>query len=78
MKRKKSGQQDYNQHIFHYSQESKQLDLSDSNAVADDGNCEFEANSNYCVGDLDNDGFVITTDLLIMLGAFGNECEQNL
>ena len=47
------------------------------NALAnvDDGSCEVCTDEMSCQGDLDNDGLVSVTDLLMLLGAFGNECE---
>ena len=46
----------------------------DSSATIDDGSCEYA--SNPCPTDLDSDGSVGASDLLIFLGAFGNTCEQ--
>ena len=47
------------------------------NALAniDDGSCEACVEDFACAGDLDGDAMVSVTDLLILLGAFGNECE---
>lgn len=47
------------------------------NALAnvDDGSCEACSDEFECAGDLDGDAMVSVTDLLILLGAFGNECE---
>ena len=47
------------------------------NALAniDDGSCEACVEDLECAGDLDGDALVSVTDLLILLGAFGNECE---
>lgn len=48
------------------------------NALAniDDGSCEACVEDLECAGDLDGDAMVSVTDLLILLGAFGNECES--
>lgn len=40
----------------------------------DDGLCEFETCDSSCVGDLNNDGYVNTADLLEFLGVFGTNC----
>lgn len=42
-------------------------------ATNDDGTCIFE--SIYCVGDLNMDGLIATSDLLLFLSVFGEECE---
>ena len=42
------------------------------NATMDDGTCSFVANN--CPSDLDQDGAVATTDLLIFLSSFGEVC----
>lgn len=54
---------------------SSAINFEDS-ATIDNGTCEFECNVvNYCSGDLDHDGAVTTTDLLLFLGNFGSECD---
>ena len=45
----------------------------DSTATIDNGLCTFD-DGDVCVGDLDNDGYVTTTDLGVFLSVFGNEC----
>ena len=40
----------------------------------DDGSCEFSL-GNDCVGDLNGDGVAATSDLLLFLSVFGNECD---
>jgi hypothetical protein len=44
-------------------------------ATNDNGSCEFEQNSDDCVGDLDGNGNVTSSDLLLFLVAFGSDCE---
>ena len=46
----------------------------DSGATDDDGSCEFSL-GNDCVGDLNGDGVAATSDLLLFLSVFGNECD---
>ena len=41
-------------------------------ATQDDGSCVFSASS--CPSDLDQDGTVATTDLLLFLADFGANC----
>jgi hypothetical protein len=41
----------------------------------DDGSCAFAAGPNPCPADLDQDGTVAVSDLLLVLSAYGNECE---
>ena len=45
-------------------------DNYDSNANNDDGSCQFSLGS-ACLGDLNNDGAVAASDLLLFLSAFG-------
>ena len=48
----------------------------DPNANYDDGSCEgFAGDVNDCPQDLDGDGSVSTSDLLVFLGAFGTICD---
>ena len=51
-------------------------DAENYSAVAsyDDGSCEFSGGGNDCVGDLDGDGTVATSDLLSFLSFFGGNC----
>ena len=42
------------------------------NATIDDGTCNFSASA--CPSDLDADGSVATSDLLVFLSSFGEEC----
>jgi hypothetical protein len=51
-------------------------DADNYSAVAsyDDGSCEFSGGGNDCVGDLDGDGTVATSDLLSFLSFFGGNC----
>jgi hypothetical protein len=42
-------------------------------ALWDDGSCIFETGG-LCVGDLDGDDFVGVSDVLLLLGTFGNPC----
>jgi len=47
-------------------------------ANVDDGTCEFDCTlppDSLCQGDLDSDGQVSISDLLIVLSVYGNECE---
>ncbi|MBM56277.1 MAG: hypothetical protein CMB32_06950, partial [Euryarchaeota archaeon] len=46
----------------------------DAGATDDDGSCEFSL-GNDCVGDLNGDGVAATSDLLLFLSVFGQECE---
>ena len=46
----------------------------DIDANNDDGSCEFSLGTG-CVGDLNDDGVVATSDLLEFLAVFGQECE---
>ena len=48
----------------------------DSLVTADNGSCVCELVSSNCPADLDSDGFVATTDLLMFLSSFGEVCEQ--
>jgi hypothetical protein len=41
----------------------------------DDGSCEFAAGSNPCPADLDQDGTVAVSDLLLLLSSYGATCE---
>jgi hypothetical protein len=43
-------------------------------ATEDDGSCTFPINTSTCDGDMDDDGSVSTSDLLIFLSAFGTTC----
>jgi hypothetical protein len=43
-------------------------------ATLDDGSCIFTTTTNPCPSDLNGDGSVTTSDLLIFLGAFGTTC----
>lgn len=45
----------------------------DAMATNDDGSCTFITNN--CIGDLNLDGLVATSDLLIFLSVFGGACE---
>ena len=42
-------------------------------AVYDDGSCEFEYDE-VCAGDLNGDGLISVSDILVMLGLFGSVC----
>jgi len=49
----------------------------DATAQADDGTCEFPVcQGGGCLTDLDGDSVTAVTDLLILLGAFGDICPQ--
>ena len=52
-------------------------DADNYNAAADseDGSCEFSGGSS-CLTDIDGDGATAVGDLLIILGAFGQTCEE--
>ena len=51
-------------------------DNFDANATYDDGSCTFTNDCvNPCPSDITGDGLVSTTDLLALLGDFGNLCE---
>ena len=45
----------------------------DAASVSDDGSCTFDI-ANPCPADLNGDGTITATDLLIFLGAFGTTC----
>lgn len=45
----------------------------DPEAVYEDGSCEFTLET-ICVGDLNGDGSISVSDILVMLGLFGNVC----
>jgi hypothetical protein len=47
----------------------------DENAVIDDGSCEFGATANDCPADLDQNGIVGVSDLLIFIGEYGQLCD---
>ena len=47
----------------------------DSLVTADNGSCVFELVSSNCPADIDSDGYVATTDLLMFLSSFGEVCE---
>lgn len=49
-------------------------DNYDSTANNDDGSCQFSLGS-ACMGDLDNDGAVAASDLLMFLSTFGTTCD---
>ena len=55
------------------------VDAMNFNADADyeDGSCEFANEGDACPTDLDNDGTVAVSDLLILLSAYGEECSTN-
>lgn len=46
----------------------------DVDALIDDGSCIIEGGSNSCPADLDENGIVGVSDLVIFLGAYGNVC----
>ena len=46
----------------------------DANANFDDGSCDFESSPNLCPADVDLDGTVAISDLLIVLSTFGGAC----
>lgn len=46
----------------------------DPSALYDDGTCQFESIST-CPEDIDNDGLVTSSDLLLLLAMFENSCE---
>jgi len=46
----------------------------DAVALIDDGSCIIEGGSNSCPADLDENGIVGVSDLVIFLGAYGNVC----
>ena len=46
-----------------------------SGADYDDGSCEFAAGPNPCPADLDQDGTVAVSDLLLLLSSYGYDCE---
>ena len=48
----------------------------DSAAEADAGSCAFDAGPNPCPADLDQDGAVAVSDLLMVLSAYGSFCEE--
>ena len=49
----------------------------DPNATVEDGSCTFEiAPSTSCQSDIDNDGQVAVSDILIVLGEFGSTCSE--
>jgi hypothetical protein len=50
-------------------------DNYDPEALFDDGSCNGSALLE-CPADINQDGFVNTSDLLIFLGAFGDDCEE--
>ena len=50
-------------------------DNYNSAANSDDGSCEFSGGSS-CLTDIDGDGATAVGDLLIILGAFGQTCEE--
>jgi len=54
-------------------------DALNFNVEADyeDGSCEFANEGDACPTDLDNDGTVAVSDLLILLSAYGEECSTN-
>ena len=54
-------------------------DALNFNADADyeDGSCEFANEGDACPTDLDNDGTVAVSDLLVLLSAYGEECSTN-
>jgi len=45
----------------------------DASSISDDGSCTFDI-ANPCPADLNGDGTITATDLLIFLGAFGTTC----
>ncbi|MEC7693291.1 MAG: hypothetical protein VX446_02795, partial [Bacteroidota bacterium] len=45
----------------------------DPNAVYEDGSCTFTMDT-ICVGDLNGDGSISISDILVMLGLFGSVC----
>ena len=47
----------------------------DPDAMQDDGSCAFETIPNPCPADLDLDGTVAISDLLIILASFGEACD---
>ena len=47
----------------------------DLDADYDDGSCEFAAGPNPCPADLDEDGTVAVSDLLLLLSSYGASCE---
>jgi len=47
----------------------------DAFVTTDNGSCVFELVSSNCPADIDGDGFVATTDLLMFLSSFGEDCE---
>ena len=49
-------------------------DNYDDLATLDDGSCIFTTTTNPCPSDLNGDGSVTTSDLLIFLSAFGTAC----
>jgi hypothetical protein len=49
-------------------------DNYDSLATEDDGSCNFTIVPSTCPADLDDDGSVSTSDLLLFLSAFGTTC----
>ena len=48
----------------------------DSEADSDDGSCEFATGPNPCPADLDQDGTVAVSDLLLVLSAYGSDCPE--
>lgn len=44
-------------------------------ATADDGSCVFVPQADPCPADLNSDGIINSSDLLLFLGAFGTYCE---
>jgi hypothetical protein len=48
----------------------------DANADYDNGSCTFDTTgSNACPNDIDGDGTVAVSDLLLLLSSYGSTCE---
>ena len=48
----------------------------EADADCDDGSCTFDGSgSNDCPNDIDGDGTVAVSDLLLLLSSYGSECE---
>lgn len=50
-------------------------DNFDASAMWDDGTCTYTPCGNDCAEDVNNDGIVSVTDILLLLGQFGLQCE---
>jgi len=46
-----------------------------ADALLDDGSCNFDLGSGGCPGDLDDNGYIGSNDLLGFLALYGNDCE---